>query len=291
MLWEFVADFGQFKKTESSCIPFGFLYGLQVYTTCRWPLPIRWFDAHWKRLSQNANELRLECSYPKDVVYEQIDNLLKTEEKSTHIIRLTLVADGVEYGDLFKKSSKEIPSRLVLGCRSTLPPDDAPPLSLMTVAYKRPLPHLKTGAMTESILLRQQAVHKGLDDVLFIGKNPDFSASPILRETSTANIFLAKDGVWWVADPQSSGCLAGITRLQILEIADQIGIDCHFTIAQVLTLDDVRAADAVFITNAAQGLRRIGQIQHEDENILLPWPIRALAEYEKLQHAWLALHQ
>jgi len=58
-----------------------------------------------------------------------------------------------------------------------------------------------------------------------------------------------KDGRWFTP-PASCGLLPGVYRRYLLETRPDIA-------QRVLTLDDLRSADAVYLCNAVRGLRRV----------------------------------
>ncbi|NBD29662.1 MAG: branched-chain amino acid aminotransferase [Alphaproteobacteria bacterium] len=65
-----------------------------------------------------------------------------------------------------------------------------------------------------------------------------------LAESATANVFLVKDGEVFTPIPNGT-FLAGITRARHIETLRADGVKVHET---VLTFDDVRAADEVFLS-------------------------------------------
>lgn len=69
-------------------------------------------------------------------------------------------------------------------------------------------------------------------------------------EGSRSNIFCVK-GRQLLTPSLASGCLAGVTRQMVLNAAKSLGIK---TTAKVVTLEDLRKSDEVFLTNALVGL-------------------------------------
>ncbi|MGB7265214.1 MAG: aminotransferase class IV, partial [Terracidiphilus sp.] len=88
-----------------------------------------------------------------------------------------------------------------------------------------------------------QAVRDGFDDVLFLNLRGE------ITEGAISNVFVEKDGRW-STPPIESGVLAGVYRRHLLETRP--GIE-----ARILYIDDLRSADAVYLTNAVRGLRRV----------------------------------
>jgi len=103
-----------------------------------------------------------------------------------------------------------------------------------------------------------QASQRGYDDVLFLNLRGE------VTEGAISNIFIEKSGCWFTP-PLECGLLAGVYRRHLLETRPDIE-------ERLLTLDDLRSADAVYLTNAVRGLRRV----EIDWNAASPsWPFAA----------------
>ena len=70
-----------------------------------------------------------------------------------------------------------------------------------------------------------------------------------VTEGAISNIFIEKNGCWFTP-PVECGLLPGVFRRHMLETRSEIE-------EKVLHLDDLKAADAVYLTNAVRGLRRV----------------------------------
>ena len=75
-------------------------------------------------------------------------------------------------------------------------------------------------------------------------------------ETSIANIFLVKNNVLYTP-ALSQGCIAGIMRQMVLQIAKLQKIVCSEV---VISVEDLYTADEIFITNAVRGIRWVASI-------------------------------
>jgi para-aminobenzoate synthetase/4-amino-4-deoxychorismate lyase len=91
----------------------------------------------------------------------------------------------------------------------------------------------------------------GFDDTLFANERDE------ITEGAISNIFIEKAGRWFTP-PLSSGVLPGIYRRYLLE--SRAGAT-----ERVLTLEDLRQADQVYICNAVRGLRKA--ILHPDRTL------------------------
>jgi para-aminobenzoate synthetase / 4-amino-4-deoxychorismate lyase len=86
------------------------------------------------------------------------------------------------------------------------------------------------------------AVDAGFDDVLFLSQRGE------VTEGAINNIFVEKDGHLFTP-PVECGLLPGVHRRHLLETRP-------FTSERVHYLEDLRNADAIFLSNAVRGLRR-----------------------------------
>lgn len=73
-------------------------------------------------------------------------------------------------------------------------------------------------------------------------------------EAPGANVFIVKQGALYTPD---SGCLEGITRKTVLELAEMIGVPARSTRVQA---QDLRTADEAFITSSAGGIMPINSV-------------------------------
>ena len=87
------------------------------------------------------------------------------------------------------------------------------------------------------------AQDEGFDDVLFMNERGE------VTEGAISNVFVEIDGKW-LTPPVECGLLAGVFRRHVLETRGDIE-------ERVLTLENMRRADAVYLANAVRGLRRV----------------------------------
>jgi para-aminobenzoate synthetase/4-amino-4-deoxychorismate lyase len=87
------------------------------------------------------------------------------------------------------------------------------------------------------------AVRAGYEDVLF------FNLREELTEGAISNVFIEKDGRL-LTPPIECGLLAGVYRRHLMEMRADVE-------ERVLHEDDLRTADAIYITNAVRGMRRV----------------------------------
>ena len=75
-----------------------------------------------------------------------------------------------------------------------------------------------------------------------------------LTEGPGVNVFFIKNGELFTPD---SGCLEGITRKTMLELAVQLGMTVH---AKPVTADELRYTDEAFITSTAGGIMPVNSV-------------------------------
>jgi para-aminobenzoate synthetase/4-amino-4-deoxychorismate lyase len=101
-----------------------------------------------------------------------------------------------------------------------------------------------------------EARAEGFDEVIFTNERGE------ITEGAISNIFIEKDGML-LTPPLSCGVLPGIYRRHLLET--------HANVKErVLTIDDLKAADAVFLCNSVRGMHRVQTLSFgETESPLL----------------------
>ena len=87
------------------------------------------------------------------------------------------------------------------------------------------------------------AIEAGFADVLFLNTLGE------VTEAAIHNVFVEKGG-HWITPPVSCGLLPGVYRRHLLETRSNIE-------ERSLKLDDLRDADAIYLTNAVRGVRRV----------------------------------
>jgi para-aminobenzoate synthetase/4-amino-4-deoxychorismate lyase len=87
------------------------------------------------------------------------------------------------------------------------------------------------------------ATEAGFSDVLFLNTRGE------VTEGAISNIFIEKNGKWFTP-PVECGLLAGVYRRHLLETRPEIE-------ERVLSIDDLRQANAIYLANAVRGLRQV----------------------------------
>ena len=135
-----------------------------------------------------------------------------------------------------------------IGSEALPPPGESNHIGRVTISSVRANPadatlyHKTTQRLLYS-LQHANAVERGYDDVLFLNLRGE------VTEGAISNVFVEKNGRW-STPPVECALLPGVYRRHLLETRPEIE-------ERVLTLDDLRHADAIYLTNAVRGLRRV----------------------------------
>ncbi|MDI9817871.1 MULTISPECIES: aminotransferase class IV [unclassified Legionella] len=200
---------------------------------------------HWQRLQQAAFSLGI----PFTLSFESwLNNLL-------HCIKLAALQDGgikvILGGGDAPRGLTERSQESCLIFNAFHYDNDSRALKLLGAPWLRdsqnPVYQIKSINYLEAIIARRYAEGMGADDVLF------FNFARHATETSVANLFVIKDDQLHTP-PLNSGLLAGIIRHRILALCQESGIVCK---ESELDRNELLQADAMFLCNALQGIRKV----------------------------------
>lgn len=125
---------------------------------------------------------------------------------------------------------------------------------------RSPLAGLKTSCYAENLVALDHARRLGFDEIIFL------NTCGQLCEAATANLFLVKNGEL-LTPSLDSGCLPGIGREVICEIAGKNGIRID---QRPLSAAELVAADEIFLSSATRGPMIVRKYQ---ERILQAAPV------------------
>jgi branched-chain amino acid aminotransferase len=113
-----------------------------------------------------------------------------------------------------------------------------------------PLAGVKTISWLGSVWAVAEAQREGFDEVVLLNERGEVS------ECTAANIFAAK-GDKVLTPPLNSGCLEGVTRGVLTEVAGEAGVS---VVEQTLHLEDLYAADEVFVTSTNRNVIGVSEV-------------------------------
>ncbi len=288
---------GQFVSFEDATVGFfdgGFQHGIGLFETmlARDGAVLR-LEEHLERLALSAKQLRLFDNLRIDPLAQAVHACLTANNLRNARIRVTLSS-----GDARKPFT---------GANAAAAPAPAPapqptvaihaqpatqyPVEMfthgvgVTVATNRmnPLDEFsshKTLAYWPRIAAIQRAAESGCSEALW------FSVNNFLASGSVSSVFLASNGrlrVPYARGDDASrlcGVLPGCTRAAVILWAEGSGIEVE---RADLTIDDVFAADEVFLTNASWGVLPVIRVEQHVIHDAKPGPIAT-----RMREKWLA---
>lgn len=220
----------------------GLLMGWGVFTTVRiyQGLPFA-FERHWARMSRDAAMLGVLVGYERDTVRQAIVDLAAANQHPESMARVSFVKNK---GGLWAGNGERADTDLLIFTRELVAWPAAQRLRLEPhgIISAGPYAGAKMLSWVSHVAVLEKAHAEGYDDALLVNEKEQ------LAECTSANIFLVRDGEI-LTPPLSSGCLAGITREILFEIAPRTGIPLR---ERELTLGDLDSANEVFISSTTR---------------------------------------
>ncbi|MDZ7639114.1 MAG: aminotransferase class IV [Bryobacterales bacterium] len=225
--------------------------GWGVFTTLRAKDGVLFeYARHWGRMVKDAEAMAVKMPCGEIELQHLLHRLLDANDAPDATVRVVALrnrggmweGDGIDHDSeliAFSAPLKEWPDGVELGVQP----------HARYAACEFAGAKILSWAMNLTWLERAQ--RKGFDEVLLLNEHGEVS------ECTSANVF-AKFGPELLTPPLSAGCLPGITRQLLL---DTIAVDGYHTREAVLTLADLRRADACFITSSTRDLRAIRSIE------------------------------
>ncbi|MGB8321676.1 MAG: aminotransferase class IV [Candidatus Acidiferrum sp.] len=207
------------------------------------------YERHWRRLEKDAATTRLPMTYSGAKVRVQLQEVIRANKVKEGCARIYLIWNSVG----FWKSDEKMPDVDLVITSADLP--HYPDSMRLTVREQgrhaaSPLAGVKTISWLNSVWAVAEAQREGFDEVVLLNERSEVS------ECTAANIFaVKKDKV--VTPPLNSGCLEGVTRGVLMEIASDAGTS---VVEQTLRLDDLYAADEVFVTSTNRNVIGVSEI-------------------------------
>jgi len=232
-------------RSQAVISPFdlGFLYGYGLFETMRaYSGLIFRLGLHMERLRRSAAliGLPLEALDLGKACYDT----LKANKLSNARIRLTVsIGEGEATPDPPKHPK---PTMLVIAASYTPPSAETYRKGYKAVVSpirqnsQSPLSHLKTTNYLNPILARREAKEKGAAEAILLNERG------FLCEGSSSNVFLVSQGTL-ITPHEKSGCLPGITRQVVIELAQELGLKVA---EREVRLEELLNADEAFLTSS-----------------------------------------
>jgi len=247
-------DFIEEEEANISVFDRGFLYGDGVFETLRIyngkPFLL---DRHLGRLSHGLGSLFIGEKYSFSEYLEFTSKLIERNKVIDGVLRIQATRGPGKRG--YSTTGNYDPTVLIsLHEAPNVDPNNASPVKLATsiqvLSDHDPFSTLKTTNKLANIVALREAEKAGMDDALLTNHKGN------VTEASGSNVFWIKDGALFTP-PVSSGCLSGITRGMILELAITMNLP---TAQQDITLAGLNDTESVFLTNSVREIQTVIQI-------------------------------
>lgn len=228
----------------------GLICGWGIFTTLRISRGQAFaYERHWRRLEKDAAAVRLPMPYTAAKVRIHLHEVIRANNVTDGCARIYLVYNRVG----FWRSNEAQPQVDLIICSASLP-EYREPVRLSLREHGRhaasPLAGVKSISWLPNVWAVAEAQKEGWDEVVLLNERGEVS------ECTAANLFAVKNGKVYTA-PLSSGCLEGVTRGILFEIAPEAGFA---VIEQPLIPEDLYSADEVFITSTNRNLIGVSEI-------------------------------
>ena len=228
----------------------GLLAGWGLFTTLRIfrgePFA---FERHWRRLEKDAARTRVPFPFNQAEVHGHVRELIRRNEVREGTARIYAIYNQVG----FWQSDEKMPETDLLLYTAGLPPHKEP-VRLTVAEHGRhaasPLAGVKVTSWLNNVWSLQGAQMKGFDEVILLNERGE------VAECTAANIFSVR-GATMRTPPLASGCLEGVTRGLLLEIAAASSVKAE---EAALRIEDFYRADEVFITSTNRNVVGVGEI-------------------------------
>ncbi len=228
----------------------GLICGWGIFTTVRISRGEAFaYERHWRRLEKDAALIHLPMLYTAAKIRVHLHEVIRANKVTEGCARIYLVYNSVG----FWQSAESRPQVDLLIYSAGLP-EHREIVRLALRGHGRhaasPLAGVKTISWLNNVWSVAEANKEGFDEVVMLNERGE------VAECTSANIFVVKNGKI-LTPPLSSGCLEGITRGILLEIAPEAGVPI---VEQSLHPEDLYAAEEVFITSTNRNLISVGEI-------------------------------
>ncbi|MBM00700.1 MAG: branched-chain-amino-acid transaminase [Rhodopirellula sp.] len=235
------------EDAKVSVYDHGFLYGDGVFEGMRsYGGSVFRMKEHLDRLWESAEKIQLEIPMSKEQMADSVNATLAANEIEDGYIRL-VVSRGE--GTLGLDPNKcPTPNIIIITDLITLYPDEFYQNGLEIITAKTIRnhpgaldPRIKSLNYLNNILAKIEGLAAGCVETLMLNHQGE------VAECTGDNIFIVQDGRL-LTPPVEAGVLEGITRGAVMELAAEDDVE---VVETTMTLEDVYAAEEVFLTGSA----------------------------------------
>jgi branched-chain amino acid aminotransferase len=208
------------------------------------------FPRHWARMYKDAELLRVPFPWEREELERLLLKLVEANQDYNATLRVAVVRNK---GTMFEGPAIQRNCELIAFTIERNEWGEGVHLGVVPNARYAANAFAGTKSLSWSMNLvwYEEAHLRGQDEVILLNERGEVS------ECTSANIF-AVFGDRAVTPPLSSGCLPGVTRDLLVEEVRVPGIEVT---EQALTLDDLEAADELFITSSTRDLLPVFSVE------------------------------
>ncbi len=228
----------------------GLICGWGIFTTLRISRGEAFaYERHWRRLEKDAAMVRLPMPYSAAKVRVHLHEVIRANQVTEGCARIYLVYNSVGF---WQSEEKRPPVDLIIYTSGL--PNHREVARLAVREHGRhaaaALAGVKSISWLNNVWAVAEANKEGFDEVIMLNERGE------VAECTSANIFVVK-GEKILTPPLNSGCLEGVTRGILMEIAPEAGLA---VLEQALRPEDLYSAEEVFISSTNRNLISVGEI-------------------------------
>jgi branched-chain amino acid aminotransferase len=224
----------------------GLLNGWGVFSTIRvYDGVLFAWERHFARMQRDAARLRVPFPSSSDELHESLLRLIESNHAHNATLRVVVIRNQ---GGMWQGPAATRPFDVVAFTADVNQWGDSVRLGMVPHARHaaNEFAGVKYLSWSENLTWNERAHEQGFDEVILLNERGE------IAELTSANIFVVhRDRV--STPPLSSGCLPGITRAILVEIA---GIE-----ERTLFPADLESADEVFITSTTRELMPVAAVE------------------------------
>ncbi len=228
----------------------GLICGWGIFTTLRISRGEAFaYERHWRRLEKDAGITRLPMPYTAAKVRVHLHEVIRANKVTEGCARVYLVYNTV---GVWQSDEKHAQVDLIIYSAGLPEHSDTVRLALREQGRHAasPMSGVKSISWLNNVWAVAEAVKEGFDEVVMLNERGE------VAECTSANIFAVKNEKI-LTPPLNSGCLEGVTRGILMEIAPEAGVS---VVEQALRPEDLYSADEVFISSTNRNLISVGEI-------------------------------
>lgn len=202
---------------------------------------------HFDRLERSLREIRMEMPFSRDIFRIKIDELLRVNHLSTCSLYLQ-VSRGVAPRNHQIPGPMPIRPSVVMSVRPMTPPaaslveNGVAVITVSDIRWKRP--DIKSVALLPNVLAKDDAVRKDVFEAWQV------NGDGFVTEGTSTNAWIVKDGSL-ITHPAANAILNGVTRLALMKIAAEIGLEIE---ERPFSETEAKAADEAFLSSTSSFL-------------------------------------